>query len=466
MTHHPADPAGRGIIMPLRIGTHGKAVLVQGHRGDAMKTAAPSQPKDTAYDRLPAYRKPPAKPSSLLSMVPRVSFRAVGGNPSLMYTSERKLQAAEDAAPHVGSPEDFNQGIGAHLRSGMGAAGQAVSMVLLGESHEAKVSLMATMSAIGAALTQGLPVTFLVEATPKQLEKFIDHARELGRMLKRESLERPGSEAAFLSDLILQPESPSNDGSLRSQAMAYKMAVFKVYVAQKAGARIAGFETSLKQGLGNIVSRETAMKGEIRKEVDAAKGLVIVNTGATHFAEIHKDFAEALPMTAVASWEAGKMTNKYRLPLERERYSYALAHPDVRTVVGTLELENGNLNLVDLVHQQAGIDLLMRSSGRRSTRSRHGTAESDSRIHGSGRRNSEQAARPLAQTRDTNRRQSSDAQRTSVDRTRPAPQENAAAPTISAAAIEHRNQAERTERHRRKVSLDASRSKTLPKRPD
>jgi len=242
--------------------------------------------------------------------------------PFTRLTSKRALEKALEAVPLVVTrPDEVRDAVQSHLRDVMAARmakpreRQRPLLVLLGERHRSKTSLMMNLAAIAAVRDRN--ATVLLEGSSEH----VDRLKQWALLLSVDLPDDPARASARINRGLSKATARFESTSQMLSAL----------VAAHAGAEVGHiFDGSgappTRRKAYDLDDREQEMIRTIHQALAHGTGPVVVITGMAHMPKLHADFAASCDMAAL--WAAEYMDHPDR-PDRRKRYRYLLSSDDI-----------------------------------------------------------------------------------------------------------------------------------------
>ncbi len=315
--------------MPLKIPF--TSLVVTGHRGTALTERqdnplvklATGQPKDdwaTRWAGEPCLLPRP-KPRGAL---PGFSIKRMTDFTRLV-DHQALARASRRSTLDLANPDQVVAAVRQHLGERLRSLGQTddhhTPLILVGEAHGERTSLMMNLATIACVKDRNAIV--LLERTRTDVDGVVREAALLDEMIENDLLHCIGTVQSALQD---------------GKSKERMFDILTAYVAAKAGARVGSFDKRHRQA-SNKNEREAVMEEEIRNRLEAADGPVLVIMGSNHLPYMHDHFDGDVAFVALTTI-VGQNENPPSAE-HRKRSSYLFANDDILKIRATPALETG-----------------------------------------------------------------------------------------------------------------------------
>jgi len=291
--------------------------VVTGSRGEVVKKMRSKQPKDDpAYVNADPDIKAPTKPDTLM---PRINLERATA--FTRFATSKSIERQIDQLTPLKSPDEIARAVLNHVAANLPPRGTATKpiLILVGEHHDSRASLMTNMAVLAAATREGRKPIVLMEFRPSDVSTIHGVSREIRRDLATAAT-MGADRSLFVKDMLNKPYLANEPGAPTHWAILYGL-------AHDAGGRVGGFDLAPEEG-PTVVQREAEMTRAIQGALNHSGGEpVIVVTGGYHVAPLHHVLEGETHMIALAT-VGEPNADQADTPHERKQLSYVHANGD------------------------------------------------------------------------------------------------------------------------------------------
>lgn len=267
-------------------------------------------------------------------------------------TALRKLDGEERQRVVEGLPRwdkgvDLASAVRTHVDARLKAAASAgrQPIVLLGEDHASKTSLIAELGAMKAVHDiHGSGATVMFEHTPDRIGEWNEQAARMQAAIPGNP---QGSDAKALE---AQWEDAFESGDYHGRQLR-QFNTSKSHFAARLGFARTGFDTlhPASRSLALSEDRERAMETAIRAQAATKPSPVVVLAGHMHVPTLHERLAADFDVIALSTVKG--LDSPFLSPAEAPRADYLLTHPDVMCVSALGDTETAPVGYLQLMQQ-------------------------------------------------------------------------------------------------------------------